>query len=339
MGTVGTAVAIAGVAYLVGSIPAAYIVGRMVSGVDMRVAGEGNVGARNTYHVVGRGWGVAVCLIDAAKGGAVAVALRDRPTWQLMLSAVMLAIVAGLLVWMRRLDRRWPVVALGLIVGGAIGNVVDRLRLRFVFDFLDFYWNGYHFAAFNLADSAITVGVAMLAIDGLFGGAEPAKKAPNEEVVMRSSACVCLVAIGAVLALGGCSSGTPQPLGMTQGSPDESQALAHMPLTVPPDYNLRPGATGPQDGTAAAPAQTPPSADNGGTAPATGDTASGPAQSAGEVALLQNAGAAGIDPGIRSQIDTETAAQVERDPVLISRLVLWRTTEPASQTPIITVRK
>src|SRR3989442_7690961 len=85
MGTVGTAVAIAGIAYLVGSIPAAYIVGRMVSGVDMRVAGEGNVGARNTYHVVGRGWGVAVCLIDAAKGGAVAVAVRDRPTWQLML--------------------------------------------------------------------------------------------------------------------------------------------------------------------------------------------------------------------------------------------------------------
>jgi signal peptidase II len=80
---------------------------------------------------------------------------------------------------MRRLDRRWPVVALGLIVGGAVGNVVDRLTLRFVFDFLDFYWNGYHFAAFNLADSAITVGVAMLLIDGLFGRAENAKKARN----------------------------------------------------------------------------------------------------------------------------------------------------------------
>jgi signal peptidase II len=67
----------------------------------------------------------------------------------------------------------------GAIVGGAVGNVVDRLRLRFVFDFLDFYWSGYHFAAFNLADSAITVGVAMLLIDGLFGRAEKAKKAPN----------------------------------------------------------------------------------------------------------------------------------------------------------------
>jgi len=103
----------------------------------------------------------------------------DSQIGQLMLSAVALAIVVGLLVWMRRLKRPWPVIALGLIVGGAIGNVIDRLRLGYVFDFLDFYWNGYHFAAFNLADSGITVGVAMLLIDGLFGRAENAKKAPN----------------------------------------------------------------------------------------------------------------------------------------------------------------
>ena len=129
---------------------------------------------------------------------------------------------------------------------------------------------------------------------------------------------------------------------MTQGAQDESQSVAHAPLTLPPDYNVRPpepGAPGPQEGTAAEQAQTPLSANNGGTASATGDTASGPAQSAGEVALLQNAGAAGIDPGIRSQIDTETAAQVERDPALISRLVLWRTAAPEGQTPIITIRK
>ncbi|MGH6959605.1 MAG: signal peptidase II, partial [Dongiaceae bacterium] len=103
----------------------------------------------------------------------------DSLIGQWMLAGVALAIVAGLLVWMRRLARPWPGAALGLIVGGAIGNVVDRLRLRFVFDFLDFYWNGYHFAAFNLADTAITVGVAMLLIDGLFGRAENAKKARN----------------------------------------------------------------------------------------------------------------------------------------------------------------
>ena len=103
----------------------------------------------------------------------------DSQVGQWMLSGLALAIVAGLLVWMRRLRRRWPVIALGLIVGGAVGNVVDRLRLGFVFDFLDFYWNGYHFAAFNLADTAISIGVAMLLIDGLFGRTEKAKKAPN----------------------------------------------------------------------------------------------------------------------------------------------------------------
>jgi hypothetical protein len=186
------------------------------------------------------------------------------------------------------------------------------------------------------------VDIAMRVIDGLSGGAETAKKTSNSEVVMRSNARMCLLAIGAALALAGCDSGARQPLGMTQGSPDESRSLAHAPLTVPPDYNVRPPAPGtpaPQEGTAAGQAQTPPAADSGGTAPATGDTASGPAQSAGEVALLQNAGAAGIDPGIRSQIDTETAAQVERDPALISHLVLWRTAAPAGQTSIITIRK
>jgi hypothetical protein len=174
----------------------------------------------------------------------------------------------------------------------------------------------------------------------LFDGAETAKKASNVEVVMRSNAWMCLVAIGAALALGGCSSGAPQPLGMTQGSPDERMAVAHAPLTLPPDYNVRPpepGAASPQGGTTAGQAQMPLSADYGGSA--TGDTASGQAQSPGEVALLQNAGAAGIDPGIRDQIDTETSALVERDPTLISRLVLSGTVGPEGQTRIITTRK
>jgi len=200
---------------------------------------------------------------------------------------------------------------------------------------------GYHFAAFNPADPPITVGVARLAIDGLFGGAKTARKTSNEEVLMRSNAWMCLVAIGAALALAGCN-GKPQPLGMTQGSPDQFQSVAHMPLTVPPDYNVRPpapGAPSPQEGTTAAQPQTPLSANSDGTAPATGDAANEPAQSAGEVALLQNAGAAGIDPGIRAQIDTETAAQVERDQGLISRLVLWGTAQPEGQTTIITTRK
>ena len=151
---------------------------------------------------------------------------------------------------------------------------------------------------------------------------------------MRSNAWMSLVAVGAMLALSGCGGGVRQALGMTKHSPDEFLTVAHAPLTLPPDSTLRPPAPGaprPQEGTAAEQAQTALYATTGGLAPATAsapDASNGPAQSSGEVALMQNAGATGIDPGIRAQIDTETAAQVERDQNLVSRLVFWRTQEP-----------
>lgn len=56
--------------------------------------------------------------------------------------------------------------ALSLVVGGAVGNLIDRIRLGYVVDFLDFHWNHkYHFAAFNAADSAICIGVGLLMLD------------------------------------------------------------------------------------------------------------------------------------------------------------------------------
>jgi signal peptidase II len=59
----------------------------------------------------------------------------------------------------------WPAtVAVGLVFGGAVGNLIDRLRFGAVVDFVDAYWGPYHWPAFNLADSAITVGVALLAL-------------------------------------------------------------------------------------------------------------------------------------------------------------------------------
>jgi signal peptidase II len=56
---------------------------------------------------------------------------------------------------------------LGLIIGGAIGNVIDRVRFGAVIDFLDFHALGWHWPAFNVADSAISVGAALLLVDGL----------------------------------------------------------------------------------------------------------------------------------------------------------------------------
>jgi signal peptidase II len=57
----------------------------------------------------------------------------------------------------------WTRLAIGLIFGGAAGNLIDRLRFGAVVDYLDFYWGAYHWPAFNVADSAITVGVTILA--------------------------------------------------------------------------------------------------------------------------------------------------------------------------------
>ena len=90
-----------------------------------------------------------------------------------LISAFALIASLGLGLWMSRVSRRWPALALGLIIGGALGNVIDRLRLGWVIDFIDFHVSTWHWPAFNMADAAITVGVGILLIDGLLG---PAKK-------------------------------------------------------------------------------------------------------------------------------------------------------------------
>jgi signal peptidase II len=85
-----------------------------------------------------------------------------------LLTALALAIAAGLVVWLRRAGSRLAAAAIGLVLGGAIGNVIDRVRFGAVADFLDFHAAGYHWPAFNVADSAISVGVGLLLYDGLF---------------------------------------------------------------------------------------------------------------------------------------------------------------------------
>jgi signal peptidase II len=85
-----------------------------------------------------------------------------------LLPLVTVAITGGMVFWLFRENRRWTVIGLGLIIGGALGNLVDRLRFGAVADFLDVHAFGYHWPAFNGADSAITVGAIVVILESLF---------------------------------------------------------------------------------------------------------------------------------------------------------------------------
>ena len=82
---------------------------------------------------------------------------------------VSLVAVVAILVAYRKLrdDQRFAALSLSLILSGAVGNLIDRVRLGEVIDFLDVFWKSHHWPAFNVADSAICVGVALLALDML----------------------------------------------------------------------------------------------------------------------------------------------------------------------------
>ena len=84
-----------------------------------------------------------------------------------LLSGLALAVVIGLVAWLRRTDQWLTALGLGLVIGGALGNVIDRIRFGAVVDFLDFHAAGWHWPAFNVADASIVVGAALLLADGL----------------------------------------------------------------------------------------------------------------------------------------------------------------------------
>lgn len=86
--------------------------------------------------------------------------LGGVPWWALV--ALALGIVVWLAVLMARTERRFEALAYGLVIGGALGNVADRLRFGAVTDFLDFYIRGWHWPAFNLSDVAVVGGVGLL---------------------------------------------------------------------------------------------------------------------------------------------------------------------------------
>jgi signal peptidase II len=102
--------------------------------------------------------------------GAAFSFLSNAGGWQRWLFTALSATVSVvLIVWVLRLPRRqWRTgLALALVIGGALGNLADRVQLGYVIDFIDVHYLDWHFPAFNLADSAITCGVALLLLDAL----------------------------------------------------------------------------------------------------------------------------------------------------------------------------
>ncbi|EFW82285.1 signal peptidase II [Pseudomonas savastanoi] len=100
--------------------------------------------------------------------GAAFSFLADGAGWQRWLFALIAIVVSAVLVvWLKRLGRddTWLAVALALVLGGALGNLYDRIVLGHVIDFILVHWQNRCFPAFNVADSAITVGAIMLALD------------------------------------------------------------------------------------------------------------------------------------------------------------------------------
>jgi len=109
----------------------------------------------------------------------------EHPEWMpIILTVVALGITAILIGWLWKAENKTTTIALSLVIGGAIGNVIDRVRFGAVVDFLDFHAFGYHWPAFNVADAAIFIGVVLLLIETIM---EPNPETKTTETIKESS--------------------------------------------------------------------------------------------------------------------------------------------------------
>ncbi len=101
--------------------------------------------------------------------GAAFSFLADQPGWQRYFFAGVSLLASLLIIWMlkRHSGQRLFCLAMTLILGGALGNLIDRIAYGHVIDFLDFHLGGFHWPAFNVADSAITIGAVLFVLDEL----------------------------------------------------------------------------------------------------------------------------------------------------------------------------
>lgn len=113
-------------------------------------------------------------LVLAHNTGASFSMLSDAGGWQRWLFSAIAVAAAVWIIWLlsKHPQEKLFCIALAFILGGALGNLIDRLLYGYVVDFLDFHWNEHHFAAFNVADSAINIGAALLLWDSFKNKAE-----------------------------------------------------------------------------------------------------------------------------------------------------------------------
>ena len=148
--------------------------------------------------------------------------------------------------------------------------------------------------------------------------------------MLGRQAFAALIVAGLAAGLSACS-GVQEQLGITRTPPDECVVYARAPLSVPPDFALlppEPGAPRPQEATPTQQAQTALFSNSGDYTFGTELASTGPNQTKGEQAFLQSAGAAGVDPSIRTLVDTETRTLAEQDEKFINDLVFWQDQEP-----------
>ncbi|MFD2264060.1 signal peptidase II [Lacibacterium aquatile] len=102
------------------------------------------------------------------RGVSFGMLAADGWTGAYLLSAMSVAVSIALVFWLRKAERTIVVAGIAMVIGGAIGNIFDRMRFGAVFDFIDFHFAGWHPFVFNVADAGISLGVIALLIDGLF---------------------------------------------------------------------------------------------------------------------------------------------------------------------------
>ncbi len=114
------------------------------------------------------------------RGVSMGLLSSDSALARWALVALTAAIAAGLVLWIRRETGRLEQAALGLVLGGALGNILDRVRFAYVVDFVHLHWGRWSFYVFNVADAAITTGVVLLLARALLPG-RPAARAGGRE--------------------------------------------------------------------------------------------------------------------------------------------------------------